>query len=39
MAYFIKDAAPAVVVCSGRNFGWTSKMAFLAGHILRVHAQ
>ena len=31
MAYFIKDAEPAVVVCSGRNFGWTSKMAFLAG--------
>lgn len=31
MAYFIEDAKPAVVVCSGRNFGWVSKMAFLAG--------
>ncbi len=31
MAYFIDDAKPAVVVCSGRNFGWISKMAFLAG--------
>ena len=31
MAYFIEDAQPAVVVCSGRNFGWISKMAFLAG--------
>jgi malonyl-CoA/methylmalonyl-CoA synthetase len=30
MAYFIEDAKPAVVVCSGRNFGWVSKMAFLA---------
>ncbi|MFM1980350.1 MAG: hypothetical protein RLZ68_1615 [Pseudomonadota bacterium] len=31
MAYFIEDAQPAVVVCSGKNFGWVSKMAFLAG--------
>src|SRR3990167_1102456 len=31
MAYFIEDAKPSVVVCSGRNFGWISKMAFLAG--------
>jgi malonyl-CoA/methylmalonyl-CoA synthetase len=31
MAYFIEDAKPAVVVCSGRNFGWVSKMAFMAG--------
>jgi malonyl-CoA/methylmalonyl-CoA synthetase len=31
MAYFIEDAKPAMVVCSGRNFGWLSKMAFLAG--------
>ena len=30
MAYFIEDAKPAVVVCSGHNFGWISKMAFLA---------
>jgi len=31
MAYFIEDAKPAVVVCSARNFGWISKMAFQAG--------
>ncbi len=31
MEYFIQDAQPAVVVCSGKNFGWISKMAFLAG--------
>ena len=31
MAYFIEDAQPAVVVCSGCNFGWISKMAFQAG--------
>jgi malonyl-CoA/methylmalonyl-CoA synthetase len=31
MAYFIADAQPAVVVCSGRNFGWVSKLAFTAG--------
>jgi malonyl-CoA/methylmalonyl-CoA synthetase len=31
MAYFLEDAKPSVVVCSGRNFGWTSKLAFLAG--------
>jgi len=31
MGYFIGDAKPAVVVCTGRNFGWISKMAFLAG--------
>ncbi len=29
--YFIGDAEPAVVVCSGANFGWVSKMAFKAG--------
>ncbi len=29
--YFIKDAQPAVVVCAGKNFGWVSKIAFLAG--------
>ena len=29
--YFIGDAEPAVVVCSGRNFGWVSKIAFKAG--------
>jgi malonyl-CoA/methylmalonyl-CoA synthetase len=31
MAYFIEDAKPAVVVCSGSNFGWVSKLAFTAG--------
>jgi malonyl-CoA/methylmalonyl-CoA synthetase len=31
MAYFIEDAKPAIVVCSGRNFGWISKLAFTAG--------
>jgi malonyl-CoA/methylmalonyl-CoA synthetase len=31
MAYFIEDAKPAVVVCSARNFGWVSKLAFTAG--------
>ena len=31
MAYFMADAQPAVVVCSGRNFGWVSKQAFLSG--------
>jgi malonyl-CoA/methylmalonyl-CoA synthetase len=29
--YFIGNAQPAVVVCAGRNFGWVSKIAFLAG--------
>ncbi len=29
--YFIGDAEPAVVVCTGRNFGWVSKIAFIAG--------
>jgi malonyl-CoA/methylmalonyl-CoA synthetase len=31
MAYFIEDAKPAVVVCSGANFGWISKLAFVSG--------
>jgi malonyl-CoA/methylmalonyl-CoA synthetase len=31
MAYFIADAQPAVVVCSGQHFGWLSKLAFTAG--------
>jgi len=31
MAYFLADAQPAVVVCSGRNFGWLSKLAFSQG--------
>ncbi|MCA0243765.1 MAG: malonyl-CoA synthase [Proteobacteria bacterium] len=29
--YFIGNAEPAVVVCSSRNFGWISKLAFKAG--------
>jgi malonyl-CoA/methylmalonyl-CoA synthetase len=29
--YFIGNAEPAVVVCAGKNFGWVSKIAFLAG--------
>jgi malonyl-CoA/methylmalonyl-CoA synthetase len=28
MEYFITNAEPAVVVCSGKNFGWVSKIAF-----------
>ena len=31
MEYFLGDAKPALLVCTGRNFGWLSKMAFLAG--------
>ncbi|MBG6079597.1 malonate--CoA ligase [Rubrivivax gelatinosus] len=29
--YFIGDAEPAVVVCTPRHFGWTSRLAFQAG--------
>jgi malonyl-CoA/methylmalonyl-CoA synthetase len=29
--YFIANAEPAVVVCSSKNFGWVSKIAFKAG--------
>ena len=29
--YFIGNAEPAVVVCSKKNFGWVSKIAFKAG--------
>src|SRR3954462_5607063 len=29
--YFVGNAEPAVVVCSARNFGWVSKIAFKAG--------
>jgi malonyl-CoA/methylmalonyl-CoA synthetase len=31
IGYFIGNAEPAVVVCSGKNFGWVSKIAFQAG--------
>ncbi len=30
MAYFIGNAEPAVVVCTPKNFGWGSKLAFTA---------
>ena len=29
--YFIGNAEPAVMVCTSRNFGWVSKIAFKAG--------
>ena len=29
--YFVGNAEPAVVVCSGKNFGWVSQIAFKAG--------
>jgi malonyl-CoA/methylmalonyl-CoA synthetase len=29
--YFFGNAEPAVVVCSGKNFGWVSKIAFKHG--------
>ena len=29
--YFIGNAEPAVVVCTGRNFGWVSPISFQAG--------
>jgi malonyl-CoA/methylmalonyl-CoA synthetase len=29
--YFVGNAEPSVVVCSGKNFGWVSKIAFKAG--------
>ena len=29
--YFVGNAEPAVVVCSKKNFGWVSKIAFKAG--------
>lgn len=31
IGYFVGNAEPAVVVCSGRHFGWISKIAFAAG--------
>ena len=31
IGYFIGNSEPAVVVCSGKNFGWVSKLAFQAG--------
>jgi malonyl-CoA/methylmalonyl-CoA synthetase len=29
--YFVGNAEPAVVVCSPKNFGWVSRIAFIAG--------
>jgi malonyl-CoA/methylmalonyl-CoA synthetase len=29
--YFVQNAEPSVVVCSPKNFGWVSKIAFQAG--------
>jgi malonyl-CoA/methylmalonyl-CoA synthetase len=29
--YFIANAEPSVVVCSGKNFSWVSRLAFSAG--------
>ena len=31
LEYFIGNAEPGVVVCTSRNFGWVSKLAFQAG--------
>jgi malonyl-CoA/methylmalonyl-CoA synthetase len=31
MEYFITNVEPAVVVCSSKNFGWVSKIAFTCG--------
>ncbi|NBT93400.1 MAG: malonyl-CoA synthase, partial [Betaproteobacteria bacterium] len=31
LAYFLGNAEPAVLVCSPRDFGWASKLAFQAG--------
>ncbi len=31
MEYFIGNAEPSVVICSRKNFGWVSKIAFNAG--------
>ncbi|RTL23751.1 MAG: malonyl-CoA synthase [Burkholderiales bacterium] len=31
LAHFVVDAAPAVIVCAGRNFGWVSQLAFRRG--------
>jgi malonyl-CoA/methylmalonyl-CoA synthetase len=31
LEHFITDAAPGVVVCAGKHFGWVSKLAFQRG--------
>ena len=37
--YFIGNAEPSVMVCSGKNFGWVSQIAFRAGtgHVLTLN--
>jgi malonyl-CoA/methylmalonyl-CoA synthetase len=39
--YFVADAEPAVVVCSPKNFGWVSNIAFKAGakHVFTLGEQ
>ena len=38
--YFVGNAEPAVVVCSSANFGWVSRIAFVAGsrHVYTLDA-
>ena len=40
LEYFIGDAKPAMVVCVAANFGWISKIAFVAGtrHVYTLDA-
>jgi malonyl-CoA/methylmalonyl-CoA synthetase len=40
MTYFIGDAKPAVLVCSPKNFGWITQIAFSAGtrHVFTLDA-
>ena len=40
MTHFLRDAEPAVVVCTGANFGWLSKLAFTmgCGHVFTLNA-
>jgi malonyl-CoA/methylmalonyl-CoA synthetase len=37
--YFIGNAEPSVVMCSPKNFGWVSKIAFKAGTETCVHPE
>ncbi len=39
--YFVADAEPAVVVCSPKNFGWVSNIAFKSGarHVFTLGEQ
>jgi malonyl-CoA/methylmalonyl-CoA synthetase len=37
LEYFIHNAQPAVVVCTGKNFGWVSKLAFTSNTAGTVH--